>query len=92
MSLPAMSFGDRFCFSRRGGIEGGGWVYPKGANGMVVSGFISRNNLAGTGRAISVPFGLNGVRNFLILLAFPLMEAQGYSTLNTVMQSSYLTE
>ena len=25
MSLPAMTFGDRFCFSRKGGIGGGGW-------------------------------------------------------------------
>jgi len=30
MLLPAMTFGDRFCFSRKGGIEGGGWVHPKG--------------------------------------------------------------
>jgi len=26
MSLPAMTFGDRFCFSRKGGIGKGGWV------------------------------------------------------------------
>ena len=25
MSLPAMTFGDRFCFSRKGEIGGGGW-------------------------------------------------------------------
>ena len=30
MSLPAMFFGDRFCLSRKGGIEGGGWVHSKG--------------------------------------------------------------
>jgi len=35
MSLPAMSFGDKFCFSRKGGIGGGGWVHPKGANSKV---------------------------------------------------------
>jgi len=58
-----MSFGDRFCFSRKGGIGGGGWVHPKGANSMATSGLVSRNNLVGTGRAISVFFGLNGVRN-----------------------------
>ena len=34
MSPPAMSFGDRFCFSRKGGVGGGGWVYPKGANSI----------------------------------------------------------
>ena len=31
MSLPAMSFGDRFCMSRNGKTEGGGWVHPKGS-------------------------------------------------------------
>ena len=63
MSLPAMSFGDRFCFSRKGGIRGGGCLHPKGANSMAASGLISGSNLVGTGRAISVFFGLNGVRN-----------------------------
>jgi len=38
MSLPAMSLGLRFCMSRKGGTEGGGWVHPKGANSMDVSG------------------------------------------------------
>ena len=56
MSLSAMSFGDRFCFSRKGGIGGGGWVHPKGANGMAASGLVSRNDLIGTGRAISILF------------------------------------
>ena len=52
--LPAMPFGDRFYFSRKGGIGGGGWVYLKGANNMATSGLISRNDLVGTGRAISL--------------------------------------
>jgi len=30
MSLPAMTFGDRFCFSRQGGIGGGGLLHLKG--------------------------------------------------------------
>ena len=63
MSLLAMSFGDRFCFSRKGGIGGGGWVHPKGANSMATSGLVLRSDLVGTGRAISVLFGVNGVRN-----------------------------
>jgi len=37
MSLPAISFGDRFCKSRKGGTGGGGWEHPKGANCMAVS-------------------------------------------------------
>ena len=61
MSLPAMSFGDRFCFSRKHGTGGGGWVHPKGANSMDVSGLVSRNDLVGSGRAISVLFSINGV-------------------------------
>ena len=38
MSLPAMSFGDMFCFSRKGRTRGGEWVHPKGANSMTISG------------------------------------------------------
>jgi len=30
MSLPAMSFGDRFCMSGKGGTGEGGQVHPKG--------------------------------------------------------------
>jgi len=56
MSLLAMSYGDRFCFSRKGRIGGGGWMHPKGANSMAASGLVSRSNLVGTGRAISVLF------------------------------------
>jgi len=66
MSLLAMSLGLRFCVSRKGGTGGGGgggWVHPKGANSMAVSGLVFRSDLVGTGRAISVPFGINGVRN-----------------------------
>ena len=55
MSLLAMSLGLTFCVSRKGG----GWVHPKGANSMAASGFVLRSNLVGTGRAISVLFGIN---------------------------------
>jgi len=59
MSLPAISFGDKLCFSRKGRIGGGGWVCPKGANSMAVSGLVSRSDLVYTGKAISVLFGLS---------------------------------
>ena len=49
--------------SRKGGTGGGGWVHPKGANSMAVSGLILRSDLVGTGRAIFILFGINGVRN-----------------------------
>ena len=49
--------------TRKGGTGGGGWVHPKGANSMAMSGLICRMALVGTGRAISVPFGINGLRN-----------------------------
>ena len=42
---------------------GGGWVHPKGANSMAVSALVFRSNSVGTGRAISILFGINGVRN-----------------------------
>ena len=39
-------------------------MHPKGgANSMAVSVLGCRNDLVGTGRAISVLFGINGVRN-----------------------------
>ena len=38
---------------------GGGWVHPKGANSMAVSGLVFRSNLVGTRRAISILFGIN---------------------------------
>ena len=63
MSLPAMSLGLRFCVSRKGGTGGGGWVHLKGAKRMAASGLTFRSDLVGTGRAISILFGINGVRN-----------------------------
>ena len=78
MSLLAMSLGLRFCVSRKGGTGGGGWAHQKGANSMAVSGLISRNDLVGTGRAISVLFGVNGIRNkqsHLVGSPFPVFKA-----------------
>jgi len=63
MSLPELSLGLRFCVSRKGGTGGGGWVHPKCANSMAASGLVFRSNLVGTERAISILFGINGVRN-----------------------------
>jgi len=59
----SMSFGDRFCFSRKGGIGGSGLVHPKGTNSMAASGLACRDNLVGTGRVISVFFDINAARN-----------------------------
>ena len=44
-----------------GGGGGGGGVHPEGANSMAVSGLRGKV-LVGTGRAISIVFGINGVR------------------------------
>jgi len=38
-------------------------VLPKGANSMATSGLVFLSDLVGTERAISVLFGINGVRN-----------------------------
>ena len=62
MSHPAMSLGDRFCDSRKGGTGGGGWMHPEGANSMAVSGLRDRKVLVGTGRVISAVFGINGLK------------------------------
>ena len=83
MSLPAMSLGLRFCVSRKGGTGGGRWVHPKGANSMAASGLVLRSDLVGTGRAISVLFGTNGVRNqrsHLVGPPFPEFKARFSAT------------
>jgi len=36
-----------FCVSRKGGTGGGGWVHPRGANSMAVSGLAHEKPLAG---------------------------------------------
>ena len=54
MSVPAMSFGDIFWFSRNGGTGGGEWVYPKGADSMAVFGVSFGNTLVGSGSVTSV--------------------------------------
>ena len=33
-----MTFGDRFCFCRKGGIGRGWWVHLKGTDSMAISG------------------------------------------------------
>jgi len=63
MSLLAMALGLRFCVSRKGRTGRGRWVHPKGPNSMAASGLVLRSDLVGTERAISVLFGINGVRN-----------------------------
>jgi len=53
-------------------------VYPKGAKTMAVSGLDSGKALVGTGRAISVLFGINRLRNkqsHLVGPPFPAFKA-----------------
>ena len=49
MSLPAITSGDSFCFSRKGGTGGGWWVHRKGADSMAVSGLRFGNTLIWVG-------------------------------------------
>ena len=49
ISLPAMSFGLRFCVSRKGRTGD-----LKGANSMAMSGLIFRSDLVGTGYMVCV--------------------------------------
>ena len=58
-------------------------MHPKGANSMAVSGLVLRSDLVGTGRAISVLFGMNGVRNkrsHLVGPPFPEFKARFSAT------------
>ena len=54
---------------------GGGWVHPKGANSMAASGLVFRSDLAGTGRAISILFGINQ-QSHLVGPPFPEFKAR----------------
>ena len=38
-------------------------MHPEGANSMATYGLVFRSDLVGNGKAISIIFGLNGVRN-----------------------------
>jgi len=58
VSFPALSLGLRFCVSRKGRTGGGGRVHLKDANSMAASGLNFRSDLVGTGRAISILFGV----------------------------------
>jgi len=62
MSLPAMSFGNRFCVSRKDSTRGGGWVHLKGANSMAMSGLSVRKSLVGSGKPFSLVSCTNGLR------------------------------
>ena len=69
--------------SRKGGRRGGGWVHPEGANSMAASELVLRSDLVGTGRAIFVLFGINGVRNkrsHLVGPPFPEFKARFSAT------------
>jgi len=62
MSLPAMTFGGRFSFNRKGGTGEGGWVHLKGVDGMAVSGLRFRNTLVCSGWATVVLLCMNSLR------------------------------
>jgi len=54
-------------------------VHPKDANSMAASGLVFRSDLVGTVRAISIHFGINGVRNkrsHLVEPPFPEFKAR----------------
>ena len=58
-------------------------MHPEGANSMAASVLIFRSDLVGTGRAISILFGINGVRNqrsHLVGPPFPEFEARLLAT------------
>jgi len=57
-----MTFEDRFCFSRKGGIGGGGWVHLKDVDRMAVSGLRFRNALVGSGWTTAVLLCTNRLR------------------------------
>jgi len=93
MSLGAMFFMDlRFCTSRKGGIGGGRWVYPKGTNSMAASGLSYRKHLVGTGLAISLLY-MNGLRKWSsghVRPPFPAVKLLSHSVGATIDQEPRL--
>ena len=58
-------------------------MHLKGTNSMAVSGLVFRSDLVGTGRAISILFGINEVRNqrsYLVGPPFPEFKAHFSAT------------
>ena len=58
-------------------------MHPKGANSMAAAGLVFRSDLVGTERAISILFGINGVRNqrsHLVGPPFPEFKARFSAT------------
>ena len=74
-SLPAMTSGDRFCFS---GIGGGGWMHPKGADSMAVSGLCFENTLVGSEWATAVLLCKNGLKNSLLPCTAPISNGEAF--------------
>jgi len=56
-----LDVGDRF-FSRKGGIGGGEWVHPKGADSIAVSGIHFGNALVGSEWDTAVLLCMNRLR------------------------------
>ena len=58
-------------------------MHLNGVNSMTASGLVFRSNLVGTGKAISILFGINGVRNqrsHLVGPPFPKFKARFSAT------------
>ncbi len=66
-----LSPGDRFCVSRKGGTQGGGWVHLMGENGVVQPWAGYRMPLLGPMWAVSLVFCMNGCRKQLCYLVGP---------------------
>ncbi len=71
MTLEEFPPGDRFGVSRKGGTWGGGWVHPKGENGIVQPWTGRRKPLLVAGWAVSLVFCLNGCQKQLCHLVGP---------------------
>ena len=63
LSVGAIRFEDRFCASKKGGIEGGGWVSAWGGMHMAAALAGYRRALVGTGWTISRLVSTNRLRN-----------------------------
>ena len=62
LSVGTISFEDRFCTSKKGGIGGGGWVSARGVMHKAAALAGCRKTLVGTGLVTYLLFDTNGRR------------------------------
>jgi len=69
--------------SKKGGTGGGGWIQPKGANSVAVTGFSFRNTLVGCGWTISLGRPMHKWAKKIVISTcrVPISSSEGFPSL-----------